>query len=299
MQLAIKHFISQGGYDTNGEIKLDESGQYVVKLDPIANLYNVNRNAFRSRIEGKLIQERLGRPNYLSEHDESLLLDLLTIRALIGRPMSALDLKLKAKHLAVLNHDIQLENPSLSDFDKERLLNKKKKIELPSRSWYYSFMERYNNEIGLRIGKLMDKNKTKAMSRDKLNDFYELLNIAYGKTNLDFINNYILISKIIFNCDETGICLSPKQVKLIMPRGLNPYCINNESHFEYTTVLACGNAAEDILSPMIIYRNLPETIPNTFMSWDGPLYKSSKTGWINTALFNDGSLIYSLKNLEL
>jgi hypothetical protein len=67
------------------------------------------------------------------------------------------------------------------------------------------------------------------------------------------------------------------------------------SHFEYTTVLACGNAAGDILSPMIIYRNLPETIPNTFMSRDGPLYKSSKTGWINTALFNEWFINIFLK----
>jgi hypothetical protein len=72
-----------------------------------------------------------------------------------------------------------------------------------------------------------------------------------------------------------------------MPRGLNAYSLSEKDHFEYTTVMACGNAAGNILTPLIIYRNLPENIPNEFKSWDGPLYRSTKSGWINTELFNE------------
>ena len=74
-----------------------------------------------------------------------------------------------------------------------------------------------------------------------------------------------MLAKIIFNCDETGISLKPKEVKFIMPRGSKDafYTPPTES-FHYTTVLACGNAAGDILTPMIIYRNIPDPIPDQF-----------------------------------
>jgi hypothetical protein len=125
----------------------------------------------------------------------------------------------------------------------------------------------------------------KAMSREKLDDFYDLLELCIQQTGLDPTNDYELLSKIIFNCDECGICLKPKQVKVILPRIIrNAFIIPEQQIFEYTTVLACGNAYGDVLNPLIIYRNLFE-VPENFKAWTGPLYRCNRTGWINSDLY--------------
>jgi hypothetical protein len=199
MQLAIKEFIRLGGYDAEGEIKKDTVGNYIIKPDPIAKLFNVDRRSLRRRLEKKLIKENKGRPSYLSEDGESYLLDLLTIRALIARPLDANELKFHAKQQAILYLEQKIASPDITQFQKQVLSNKLKTLVAPKDRWYHNFMTKYNSEIGSRLAKLMSKNKTKAMSREKLNDFYELVEYAISKTNLTFENNYDLLSKIIYN----------------------------------------------------------------------------------------------------
>ena len=69
----------------------------------------------------------------------------------------------------------------------------------------------------MKIGKLLSKSRVKGMPRENFDDFYHLLKIIIENTNLK--DELLLLAKVIFNCDDTGISLRPRQVKFIIPRG--------------------------------------------------------------------------------
>ena len=281
MQMAVKYYRDQGGFDSENKPKKDDYGFFLVKPDSVAKMFNVDRVSFRNRLEGKLKQEKRGRSSLFSDDEEKFLLDLIKLRALVGRPMGLEDLKTTAKDLLIAKRDKALSDPNIDPETLQQLRDKM--ISPPGNWWGYNFLKRFDDEIGKRIGKMMSKNRATAMSREKPDDYYDLLEYIIGKTNLDDLSKR---AKIIYNCDKTGICLRPKQVKFIMPRGMrNAYSVSERSTYQYTTVHACGNAAGDVLTPMIIYRNLPQIIPEKFMSWKGPLYKTNKKGWMRTDLF--------------
>ena len=281
MKYAIEEFQTLEGYTDDGEIAKDEKGCALVSINKIAQRFKVDRSSLRIRLEGKISHQKTGRPTLLTEFEEQMLIELLRFRAILGTPMTAIQLRTAAKQLLEAKYQKAINDPTISTEMKAKL---KASPKLPSIRWERDFMQKYKNEVGNRIAKLLDSSRLKAMSREKLDDFYDLLELCIEKTGLDPIN-YEIISKIIYNCDECGISLRPKQVKIILPRIIrNAFVIPEQKVFDYTTVLACGNAFGDILNPLIIYRNLPE-VPENFKVWTGPLYRCSKSGWINSDLY--------------
>ena len=134
-----------------------------------------------------------------NQEEEQFLLDLIKLRALIGRPMGASDLMKTGKELLIAKG------------------GNESKVTLPSKSWAHQFLKRYNDQIGMKIGKLLSKSRVKGMPRENFDDFYHLLKIIIENTNLK--DELLLLAKVIFNCNETGISLRPRQVKFIIPRG--------------------------------------------------------------------------------
>ena len=172
-------------------------------------------------------------------------------------------------------------------FAKEFLTAKKgKEVKLPSRQWANQFVNKHPMQVQNKIGKLFDSKRLRAVKRENLNDFYDLLEIAYAKTKLSLPEEVETLRKVVFNCDETAISLRPKKISILMPRGNYSAVIDdNKTSFQYNTVLVCANAAGDLIRPFIIYRNLPNPIPDQYKSWDLPVYRTSKSGWMTTLFF--------------
>ena len=197
MQMALRDYRSRGGLNEEGTAIKDEHGNFIVRPDPSANKFAVDRSPFRRRIEGKIQQEKRGRLPKLNQDDEKFLLDLIALRALIGRPMGKLDLRTTARKLMIARHEDDLE------------------VKLLSTGWANGFMNRYQAEIGIKVGQILNKPRVKAMTREKLDDFYDLLEYIVKKTDLIQPQDLPKLAKVIFNCDETGISLKPNQVKFI------------------------------------------------------------------------------------
>ena len=91
----------KGGFNEDGTAKKDANGSFVVRPDPIATLFRVGLKAFRNRIEGTIKHEKRGRMPLFSEDEEQFLLDLIKLRALIGRPIGQLELTKSARKLSI------------------------------------------------------------------------------------------------------------------------------------------------------------------------------------------------------
>ena len=91
----------------------------------------------------------------------------------------------------------------------------------------------------------------------------------------------------IFNCNETGLPLTHKPLKVFVHVGQkHPYAVTSNEKAQIT-VLACRSAAGYCIPPMVVFdRNSlrPEMmigeVPGTF-------YGLLESGWINTELFEE------------
>ena len=89
----------------------------------------------------------------------------------------------------------------------------------------------------------------------------------------------------IYNCDETGMPLNPKGVKVVAKTGSkNVSSISGDTKTQIT-VLACTCATGIALPPLVIFDRKTLNPEMTVGEIPGTLYGLSKTGWINRELF--------------
>ena len=89
----------------------------------------------------------------------------------------------------------------------------------------------------------------------------------------------------IFNCDETGLLLSPKSLKIVGQMGSkNPSYITG-SNKSQITLLACSCAAGYIIYPFIIFnrKSLYQELTNGEIP--ETLYSLSDSGWMTMDIF--------------
>ena len=93
----------------------------------------------------------------------------------------------------------------------------------------------------------------------------------------------------IFNCDETGLPLSPKCLKLVNKIGSrNPSHITGNTKAQIT-VLACSCAAAYVIPPFVIFNRKSLSQELTRGEIPGTLYGLSDSGWMSRDLFSIGS----------
>ena len=90
----------------------------------------------------------------------------------------------------------------------------------------------------------------------------------------------------IFYCDETGMALNPKPLKVVSERGAK-----NSSHIcgpdkSQVTVLACSSAAGVTMPPYVILARKTLNHEITFGEIPGTMYGLSSKGWMDLGLFS-------------
>ena len=118
-----------------------------------------------------------------------------------------------------------------------------------------------------------------AVNQQTLNQYFDLLEDTL--TQYDLLNS----PARIYNVDETGIPLDARPPNIVTRRGIKKVRNRGVGRKGQVTIVACGNAAGQALSPMIIYdaKNLNHAWTSNEVP--GTTYGLSDNGWITTELF--------------
>ena len=148
------------------------------------------------------------------------------------------------------------------------------------RAWFEGFQRRHP-KLTIQSPQSLSYNRATCANREAVDDFFGKLGSVYGWLNL------ITKPMQIFNCDETGISVVHKPVKVVAELGCrNVYAITSAEHGKTHTVLSCVSASGYVLPPMMIHPRkicVPDSLKEGAVP--GTLFKNSENGWINSQLF--------------
>ena len=221
--------------------------------------HNVPKSTLSDRVTGKVIHGiKSGPQPYLSLSEEEELVSFLLGCAAIGYPRTR-------KDVIALVQDILIS---------------KGKSGVVTDGWWTGFKNRHC-EITLRSAVPLSLARAKATDPAVIEKYYDLLENTLCE------NSLLDKPSQIFNCDETGIPLSPKSHRVIDHIGSkNPSYVTSDSK-EQVTVLACVSASGYCMPPFVLFarRKLnPDLVRHEV---PGTLYGMSSKGWIDLELFSE------------
>ena len=120
-----------------------------------------------------------------------------------------------------------------------------------------------------------------ASDRDSIDRYYDLLEETLRSN--DIYND----PTHIFNCDDTGMPLNPKPLKVVGEVGERNLCRISGNSKSQITVLACASAAGYPLPPFVIYDRKTLTKALTKGEVPGATYGLFSKGWMDRELFKD------------
>lgn len=250
-------------YRTWDELSMRNAMEAIVKenmsIRKASVLYDVPRATLHDRISGRVQHGSLSGPRrYLDINEEEELVSFLLKCTRMGFP------KTRNQVLGIVQQLIE---------------TKGMKVEV-SGGWWDRFKQRHKH-LSLRTAAALSISRAKATDPDTIKQYYNILESTLRD------NNLIDKPALIFNCDETGLPLSPKAPKVIdQAKAKNPcYVTGNDK--SQITVLACANAAGNSLPPFVIFDR--KTLNPALAKGEvpGTIYGLSSKGWIDTGLFQD------------
>ena len=144
--------------------------------------------------------------------------------------------------------------------------------------WWRRFIERHN-KLSLRKGDSTAYIRMDAVNEETLAEYFDLLEDTLKQNDLQNSPSQI------YNVDETGIPLDPKAPKILVPKGIKKPRYQSPGRKGQITVVACGNAAGNVLPPLIIFDTKKVQPAWTKDEVPGSMYGTSDKGWITTELF--------------
>ena len=159
------------------------------------------------------------------------------------------------------------------------------KDSLPGKDWWTLFMRRWSNELSLRKPQHLSTHRAVAASEDVLDEWFEKVINVIEKTGLNELPADEL-KKRLWNCDETGFCLSATSKHIISKRGEKEVQETvGGSGREYITLLAAASADGTRLPPYVVYK--AKHLWNRWMKGgpSGTMYSVSDSGWMESANF--------------
>lgn len=221
-----------------------------------AELFSVPRSTLHDRISGRVPQgSSSGPPRYLLTEEEEELAQFLRSCAEIGFARS------RQQVISLV----------------QSVVNKKGLNVRVTSGWWDSFRHRHKDLV-LRTAEQLSYVRMLSSAPTILDNYFDLLGDTLEK------NHLLQKPSAIFNVDETGIPLDPPSLKIVAPRCRHSQLVSSGDKGQIT-VVGCCSAAGFSLPPMVVFdrkRLKPEwtvgEVPET-------VYGLSKSGWIDSELF--------------
>ena len=248
-------------YKTWSEVAMEQalasvrSGQSVRLA---AQLHGVPKTTLSDRVTGKVLHgTKSGPPPYLTWTEEELVSFLLGCAG-IGYPRTRKDV------LAIV----------------QDVIDSKGIESVVTDGWWTGFKRRHDS-ITLRSAVPLSFSRAKATDPEVISTYFDILEST-------LIENDLLDKPSrIFNCDETGMPLSLKSLKVVDKVGSkNPSHVTGNTK-EQVTVLGCVNASGSCMSPFIIFARKKLNPDLTKHEVPGTMYGLSNSGWMDLDLFSD------------
>ena len=222
-----------------------------------AEMFNVPRSTLHNKVTGKTdVDVKPGPDPYLTFEEEEELASFLIQTAKIGYPHT------KNQVLALVQQIVDSKGIDTT------VIN----------GWWERYRQRHPR-LTLKSAVPLTYARAMATDQDVLNRYFDILESCWQ-------NNSIYDSPgRIFNCDETGLPLCPKSLKVVGEVGhktLNYVTGNSKSQI---TVLACTSAAGFAIPPFVIFARKTLNPELTKGEVPGTLYGLSENGWVNRDLF--------------
>ena len=222
-----------------------------------AELYNIPRSTLSDKVLGKVpLKARSGPPTYLSTDEEEELTSFLLQMAKIGYPNT------RKQVIALV----------------QQIVDSKGISTVVTNGWWERYVHRHP-QITLRVAVPLSIARAMASDKDVLDRYFNMLE--------DCLNSNGIMNKParIFNCDETGVPLNPKSLKVVDKVGSkNPSYLTGGCKSQIT-VMACTCAAGYAIPPLIIFDRLSLNKAMTKGEVPGSIYGLSHNGWITREIF--------------
>ena len=220
-------------------------------------IFSVPKSSLHDRVSGKVdCKARSGPTPYLSFEEEEELASFLIQTAKIGYPHA------KKQVLDLV----------------QRIVEGKGIETTLSNGWWERFLGRHP-KLTLKMAVPLSYGRAIATNPDILNRYFDMLEETLES------NGILDDPSRIFNCDETGLPLSPKCLKIVDKIGSrNPSHITGNTKAQIT-VLACSCAAGYVIPPFIIFNRKSLSQELTRGEIPGMLYGLSDSGWMSRDLF--------------
>ena len=186
---------------------------------------------------------------YLSKEEEELV-------ALLKQVSSIGYGKTKKEVLAMVQKTVEKKGVSIDKFNGE--------------GWWTKFMSR--NKLSLRTADPLSKARADAVSQDKIDEYFKLL-----QSTLDD-NNLTDKPYSIYNVDESGMPFEHRQPKRIAPTGAKKVYGRSSGNKAQITIVACASATGVALPPMVIFQDTRLNYELTVGEVPGTLYGLSDKG---------------------
>ena len=256
------HFpVGRGGkYRNWDEVSMATAVEAVRRGETIrraAELYNVPRSTLSDKVLCKVpLKARSGPSSYLTPEEEEELTSFLIEMAKIGYGHTR-------KQIIALVQQI-VESKGIET--------------VVSSGWWERYIKRHP-QIALRVAVPLSMARAMASDRDVIDRYFNMLE--------DCLRSNEILDKParIFNCDETGVPLNPKSLKVVDRVGSkNPSYLTGGCKSQIT-VLACTCAAGYAIPPLVIFDRLSLNEAMTKGEVPGTIYGLSHNGWITREIF--------------
>ena len=231
-------------------------------VNQAAIMHGVPKSTLKDRLTGRVQHgSKPGPVPYFSNDEETEISTFLLKCSVMGYGKTRRDVLNIAEGYAI-KKGIQLKKEHISD------------------GWWRRFKERQDGKLVLRKGDNTSFLRMDAMNATTLKHYYDLLEDTLKEHNL--FNS----PSQLYNVDESGIPLDPKAPKVVTLRGTRKARYQSPGRKGQITIVACGNAAGQVIPPLIIF-----DAKNVRHAWTkdevpGAMYGASEKGWINTELFD-------------
>lgn len=223
-----------------------------------AKQYNIPRSTLKNKLAGRY-NKAVGHPTTLTLEEEEIVANHIIAVSQQGIPVSLQDVRIILK----------------SYLDSTGRKIKMFKDNKPGWEWGKLFLERHPN-----IKQTFAAN----ISRKRAQVGMEQINSFFDYIEQELVN---VPAENIFNFDESGFHDQPKKTKVLFRRSCrHPEVVRNSTKSCFT-VMFCGSAAGELLPPYIIFKGTHKWTDWMFKALPGSRMNVSKSGWIDTPIFDD------------